>query len=89
MDQATEARRVNNIAYRVESLESHVNELRADNKANTEKLTIIGNDLKYVKQATDDLVRHLGGRVLIGAGGGAGFVTAVALVLMEVLKRGG
>jgi len=86
---ANETRRVNHITYRVESLERGYEELRADNKLHNEKLTLIGADLQHVKETTDDLVRSLGGRVLLGASSGAGLVTVLALALMEFLKRGG
>jgi len=84
---ANETRRVNNVAYRVETLERGFEEMRQDVKNHSTSLAVIESDLKHVKGTTDDLIKGLGGRVLIGAGGGAGFVTALAIALMELLKR--
>jgi len=84
---ANEPRRVNNIEYRVNSLERGFEEMRADVKKHGTSLVAIETNLMHVKSTTDDLVKGLGGRVLLGAGGGAGLVTAVALALMELLKR--
>ena len=83
----SEARRVNGIAYRVETLERRIDEVRRDVKDHGRSLAVIETDLKHVKGNTDELVKSLGGRVLLGAGGGAGLVTALALALMELLKR--
>ena len=79
-------RRLNGIQPRVEALERCTDELRGDMKSHTRSLTVIETDLKHVKSTVDDLTRHLGGRVMLGAGGGAGVITALAIALLKLLE---
>ena len=80
-----DARRVNGITYRVGTLERRVDEMCQDVKDHGRSLVAIETNLTHVKNTTDDLVKGLGGRVLIGASGGAGIVTAIAIALLQVL----
>lgn len=86
-------RRTDQVEMRLAVLEAQHADLRADVKSigkqqdeHSRSLATILSDVKHVSRTVEELVKSVGGRVALGAGGG-GLIAAIAYVVLELAKR--